>query len=71
MAHLIDDDIPAPAARRCLSACLAADHAHAETLRRRGSSKPRGHYPARHNRIEVAGKRAEAACRDLSLELRA
>lgn len=64
-------DVPlAPAARRCLSACAAADHRHAEVLNRRGHSKPKNHYPARHQRIEVAGRRTEAASRDLVLESR-
>ncbi|MCW0398747.1 hypothetical protein NB688_000561 [Xanthomonas sacchari] len=60
----------APAARRCLSACAAEDHRHAEALNRRGHSKPKNHYPARHQRIEIAGRRAEVASRDLVLESR-
>ncbi|KAB7767600.1 hypothetical protein [Xanthomonas maliensis] len=61
----------APAARRCLTACSAADHAHAEDLRRRGHSRPRRYHLARHDRIAVAGKHEEAASRDLAQELRA
>ncbi|ASK91844.1 MULTISPECIES: hypothetical protein [Xanthomonas] len=65
--QLIDD----AAARRCLTACSAADHAHAEDLRRRGHSRPRSTHLARHERIAVAGKHEEAASRDLAQELRA
>lgn len=65
------DAAAAPATRRCLSACMAADHRHAETLRHRGSSKARRRYPARLCRIEIASKRTEAACRDMRMELMA
>lgn len=59
-----------PATRRCLSACAAADHAHANALKRRGMSRPK-RYPKRTNRIELQGLREEAASRDFALEQRA
>lgn len=58
------------ATRRCLSACAAADHAHANALKRRGMSKGPKRYPKRTNRIELQGLREEAASRDLALEQR-
>ncbi len=61
----------APAARRCLTACSAADHSHAKALKRRGMSKGRRRYPKRSDRIELIGLRAEAASRDFVSELRA
>ncbi|MCC8671445.1 hypothetical protein LN461_19105 [Xanthomonas arboricola] len=60
-----------PATRRCLSACAAADHAHANALKRRGMSKGPNRYPKRTNRIELQGLREEAASRDFALEQRA
>ncbi|AZR24398.1 hypothetical protein NX81_021440 [Xanthomonas vasicola] len=60
-----------PATRRCLSACAAADHAHASALKRRGMSKGPKRYPTRSDRIELRGLRAEAASRDFVRELRA